>query len=869
MRLAPGIRVGNYEVIDILGTGGMGEVYRAHDPRLKRDVAIKTLPEEFAADPDRIARFQREAEVLASLNHVNIASIYEIEEISDSRFLILELVEGETLAQRIARGPMALDEALRVANEICEGIEAAHAKNVIHRDLKPANIKFTAGDHIKLLDFGLARIFEQQPALATTHSLPTFVTTRKAVLGTAAYMSPEQARGWNVDKRTDIWAFGCVLYEMLTGRQAFGGDTESDTIAAILSADPDMGLLPSSTPTRIANLIQHCLEKDPHFRLQNIEEARQEIGKGMRHAVHVAGLELSRRWAAMIMIAVFMLCALTFVAGIGIENSRKPGQTTWSGSLLVGGSTVAWGPRVSPDGRRVAFIVMLDAQTHVALMDAETGVWDVLTKRPEQGVRIHAAWARDGSKIYFTRGTTQGVNIYSIPAVGGEERLVLDNAHFPEPLPDGSLLVTRSASDGKAQLYRFWPERNRIEPLPAYLTASALDPFAPVRAFADGSEAVFFGRSTASKGNDSEAHVQIINLESKQIRQIDENLGVNGALWPVSVDREHSVLSDAPAEDLHRVVAIDRKTGARPRVLFTLTGRFSGIDMADNGSIFVDQQNNTLEIVKIDPAGGSLQRIARAETYSLRSHTIELPDGRVVLPGLISGRPRLLVAKTNKLATPLVDTTEETSEPITVVGKDLVAFLMGSGERSSIALASLSDRRILRRIVVPDAASITQLASSSDGATLYYIHDHTLWEVSVAGGTPRRMTSANSIAVHPNGKEIVAQRIGANLSVHLFRICLLSGNEEEIEIADDVRLGDVPLASNAVNSDGKILVTTALDAMTWYWQVSILDPHTGKAAHIPTNFAGDILYAGWTPDGQILAAGVNTEGSIWRFRPAE
>src|SRR5262249_11473802 len=212
------------------------------------------------------------------------------------------------------------------------------------------------------------------------------------------------------------------------------------------------------------------------------------------------------------------------------------------------------GPRVSPDGRRVAFIVMIDAQTQVALMDAETGTWDVLTKRQEPGIRIHASWARDGSKIYFTRGSTEGVNIYSIPSVGGEERLVLDNAYFPEPLADGSLLVTRAKGTDQPQLYRFWPEGNRMEPLGVYLS-SALDPLVPIRAFADGKEAAFFGRIMTSTGLDAEPHMYTIDLESKETRRVDSDLGVNAALWPVSVDSDRAVLSDSPAGDLHRVVS--------------------------------------------------------------------------------------------------------------------------------------------------------------------------------------------------------------------------------------------------------------------------------------------------------------------------
>jgi eukaryotic-like serine/threonine-protein kinase len=867
LRLGPGVRVGTYEIIGVLGAGAMGEVYRARDTKLKRDVAIKALPEEFARDAGRIARFQREAEVLASLNHANIAGIYELAESGESRFLILELVEGETLAERVARGPMPLDEVLPIAIQVCEAIEAAHEKNIIHRDLKPANIKLTPGGTVKLLDFGLALIFEAEPREVSRVSIsPTRMTIGGVVLGTAAYMSPEQARGTAVDKRTDIWAFGCVLFEMLTGCQAFVGETVSDIIAAILSRSPDMSALPKVTPRPIHDVIRRCVEKDPRLRLHDIADARIQISETVnapKEPIHIHRAP-KKRTAVLVVLGV-LLSLLTFIIGMRLENSRDE-PPSWSGSLLVGGSTIAWGPRVSPDGRTVAFIVMVDAQTQVALMDAESGSWDVLTKRPESGVRLHASWSRDGSKLYFTRGSTAGVNVYSIPAVGGEERLVLDNAYFPEPLPDGSLLITRSERGGQPQLYRFWPDDGRMEALPVFLT-KGLDPLVPVRAFADGKEAVFFGRTMTPQGLDAQPDLHAIDLSSKAMRKLASNLGVNADLWPVSVDAGHSVLSDSPSGDLHRVVAIDRGDGVSSKLLFTLTGRFSGLDAAKDGTVFVDQQNNTLDVLKINPSGASVQRVARTETSFLRSHTVEVPDGRVIVPALVSGRPRLMLTKTNKLATSLIDTAEETSGPISVVGGENVAFLLGSGPAKSVAIASLTDRRLIRRIAVPNAASIVQLSASADGKTLYYVSTNTVFEVSSAGGEPRQIALANSFAVDSRHGEMILQRVGSDLSVRLFRMPLSGGSEEEIKINDSVRMGDVALAANAVGNDGKILVTTALDASTWYWQVSVFDPKTGDAKHIPTDFAGDILYAGWTTDGQILAMGVNTEGSIWRFRP--
>jgi serine/threonine protein kinase len=280
MSLAPGTRLGAYEITAPIGAGGMGEVYRARDTRLNRDVAIKVLPEAFATDPERLARFKREAHVLASLNHPHIATIYGLEETENASALILELVEGPTLADRIAQGLIPLDEALPIAKQICEALEAAHERGIIHRDLKPANIKLTPDGTVKVLDFGLAKP-TSGPANTTTSLSPTItspaMTMAGVLLGSAAYMSPEQAKGREADKRSDVWGFGCVLYEMLTGERAFEGEDTSDTLAAVLRAEPDWKKLPAYTPPRLHRLLQRCLRRDPKNRLHDIGDARLEI----------------------------------------------------------------------------------------------------------------------------------------------------------------------------------------------------------------------------------------------------------------------------------------------------------------------------------------------------------------------------------------------------------------------------------------------------------------------------------------------------------------------------------------------------------------------------------------------------------------
>jgi serine/threonine protein kinase len=280
MSLESGAQFGIYKIVSPLGAGGMGEVYRAADTKLDRQVALKVLPEAMGQDPERVARFEREAKVLASLNHLHIAAIYGFEEAAGKQFLILELVEGPTLEDRLQAGPLMVDESLDIARQIAEALEAAHEKNVIHRDLKPANVKITPDGTVKVLDFGLAKALTEESTEEDRGTSPTITrdfTQPGVILGTAAYMSPEQARGRAVDKRTDIWSFGCVLYECLTADSIFQGETVSDSLAAILHNEPDWERLPADTPPTVQLLLRRCLAKDHRQRLRDIGDVRLEL----------------------------------------------------------------------------------------------------------------------------------------------------------------------------------------------------------------------------------------------------------------------------------------------------------------------------------------------------------------------------------------------------------------------------------------------------------------------------------------------------------------------------------------------------------------------------------------------------------------
>ena len=373
MTLAVGTKLGPYEIVGALGAGGMGEVYRARDARLNRDVALKILPDLFALDPDRIARFTREAQLLASLNHPNIAAIYGFE---DGRALALELVEGPTLADRIAQGPIPLDEALPIARQVCEALDAAHEQGIIHRDLKPANVKVRPDGAVKVLDFGLAKLTGPADAggfsAAGVSNSPTMMASMQGtILGTAAYMSPEQAKGKEADRASDVWAFGCVLYEMLTGRRAFEGDSVSEILAGVLKSEPDWHPLPA-LPEGITRLLRRCLQKDHKRRLRDIREARLEIDEAQNEPVNAVP-EMharSRRRERLVWLTALALVTIVAAAIVLGRWGAAPSTTPLPEMRVEINTPPTTDPTslaISADGQTLAFVATSDGQPHLWL----------------------------------------------------------------------------------------------------------------------------------------------------------------------------------------------------------------------------------------------------------------------------------------------------------------------------------------------------------------------------------------------------------------------------------------------------------------------------------------------------------------------
>jgi serine/threonine protein kinase/Tol biopolymer transport system component len=405
MALTVGTQLGSHEITALLGKGGMGEVYRARDLKLKREVAIKILPDEFSRDPDRLSRFQREAEVLASLNHPNIAGIYDLEEASGFRYLVLELVEGETLAERIQRSPVPVEEALTIAKSICEALEAAHEKGIIHRDLKPANVKITPDGKLKLLDFGLAKAIENSPTNTTLSNSPTMVsgTMGGVILGTVAYMSPEQARGHDLDQRTDIFALGCVLYEILTGRSAFGGEDVAETLSRILQSQPDWTLLPTNVQPRIRELLRLCLQKEAKRRRQAIGDVRIDIEEALSEPSTPIAVpwQKSPRVSIVLAAAVLLVVALAISGAIRLRETPIPSLPEMRLQIETPSKSSPLEFALSPDGRYIVFVASGDGPERLWL-------------RTLDNTRAQAVAGTDGARYPFWSADSRSIGYFAL-----------------------------------------------------------------------------------------------------------------------------------------------------------------------------------------------------------------------------------------------------------------------------------------------------------------------------------------------------------------------------------------------------------------------------------------------------------------------
>jgi serine/threonine-protein kinase len=610
MSLVVGTRLGPYEVTGSLGAGGMGEVYRARDSELGREVALKVLPAAFHGDPDRLARFQREAQVLASLNHPCIAAIHGLDRSSGVPTLVLELVEGETLADRLVHGPLPLDEAVAIAKQIADALESAHDRGIVHRDLKPANVKVRPDGTVKVLDFGLAKAMEpaavnRPSGIAATMS-PTMVspamTQAGFIIGTAAYMAPEQAKGRDVDARADIWAFGCVVYEMLTGRRAFPGDDVTDTLAAVVLRDPDWSALPASTPQAVRRLLIRCLRKDPKQRLHHIVDARQELDEPLNEVAvaSVAPVPQRRyvRLALEILVASVLIAIAVWQTMRASRTSQSQGPIRFSispprdmqvpdeGNPLV---------RVSADGSRLVlkYGVGPDAQLFTRRFDEDTA-------KPLAGTeRGHSPFfSPDGKWIAFTVDQ----RLKKIAADGGATVTVGESSFGGGTwAPDDTIIYTPNYSSG---LWRVSSSGGTPRKLTEPTTADGeLGHFWP-QMLPGGMHVLFTSFRTPAE----QSRIEVYSLENGT-RTVLLDGGFNGqfvASGHLLFARSTTVM--AVRVDLNRLATIGQPVPVIAGVAVTLPNGHAQYHVSDSGTLaYVTQSALTSprQLVWIDRSGRS------------------------------------------------------------------------------------------------------------------------------------------------------------------------------------------------------------------------------------------------------------------------
>jgi len=697
MPLSPGDKLGHFEVLSLLGRGGMGEVYRARDTKLKRDVALKVLPDAFARDPERMARFQREAEVLASLNHTNIAHIYGVEE----RALVMELVEGEA-----PKGPMPFDDAWHIASQIAAALEYAHDKGIIHRDLKPANIKVTPDGTVKLLDFGLAKAFTNRGEARSSDSpenSPTLTigaTEVGVILGTAAYMSPEQARGKVVDKRADIWSFGVVLYELLTGERLFKGEDTSDTLAQVLTKEPDLG----KVPPKARKLLLRCLEKDPKKRLRDIGEASFLL----EDAVASAPSHSRLGWAAGVLAA-----ALAVLAGWGFlrtpPTEPKP-VSRWTVPLdvpvfsaIIGGLGEA-GVALSHDGTQLAY--MSGGQIWVRALDQLEG-------KPVPGAEgRRPIFSPDGQWLAYLPSSAGAIK--KIPVNGGSPTVLCQDATYFGASwgADGTIVFTGSkglmrvaASGGKCEPVTMADSQKEIHRWPQILP---------------GGQAVAFAISTP--GDPGNAHLAVVELKSGKI-QVFENTGTSvryatsghllyvrgGTLFAVPFDIKRLAMAgpEAPVAD---------------GVHYNFTGGYADYTLSDSGLLVYSGEVRTKSpstLAWMDRKGNPQPLAAPSRAYS-QIHIS--PDGKRAVVTVDSGAPGygdLWIYDLEQGSLSRFTSGDSNSAPVWMPDGQRIAFFSYLGKRGIFwvaADATGTPAQLLasaNQIVIPTSWT-------PDGKTLFY-----------------------------------------------------------------------------------------------------------------------------------------------------
>jgi eukaryotic-like serine/threonine-protein kinase len=784
-----GRTLSHYRITSAIGAGGMGEVYRATDTALGRDVAIKVLPAEVAGDPERLSRFRREAHMLASLNHPNIAAIYGLEESDGKPFIALELVEGEDLKERLARGPIPIGEALEIAEQIAEGLEEAHSKGIVHRDLKPANVKLSSDGRVKVLDFGLAKAWAGEPGDSRSSGpmvsqSPTFArtgTVAGVILGTAAYMSPEQARGRPVDRRADVWAFGVLLWEMLTGRTLFDGPTVTDVIAAVVTKEPDLGALPADTPRAVRRLLSRCLRKDPRTRLPDIGAARLELQDTIAGTTAEpetsAALEGATRaerrnrrrewaWAGVALVAASLAGVLAFVHFR--ETEPPPSRVArFTVDAPDGWSWLVdfhW-PVPSPDGRQLVFPAVREG---AGIGDsAVTTLWlralDSLTSRPVAGTEgaQFPMWSPDGRSVaFFTAKELRRVNLDDgtvqrvcvLPA-GGLSGQVTGGTWSPS----GTILF--AAGGGNARIYAIPAAGGDAKPLTTVDSARGEAHHHFPQFLPDGRRFFF-----AVGGQEGTAGLYLASLEAPDERQ---------RLVPGWVRRVYA--------DGHLFFAADGALMAHPFDLRTMALRGDPVVVASSVSTwqanpnigwFGVSQGGTLGYKSQGTAGSEVQLTWRDRTGAevgtlgtpgtIGQLTLS-PDERNVALEILSaeGQHQLWVMEVARgVASRLTLTAGDMRDPVWAPDSRSLVFIARTDKGPELRRKGLRAGDV--ETVVADAAieNIPESWLASDDTLLVVRRnpqtaDQTVWALPLAGGEAEPVLTASRLdepQISPDGR---------------------------------------------------------------------------------------------------------------------
>jgi len=851
MPLTAGSRLGPYEIVAALGAGGMGEVYRARDTRLRRDVALKILPSDVAADPSRRIRFEHEARATAALNHPNIVAVYDVGSENDLFFMVSELVDGETLRGARPGQRRTLDWAVQIAT----GLAAAHAAGIVHRDLKPENILITRDGRIKILDFGLAKV-AAEPAAASETATLTVHTEPGVVLGTVGYMSPEQVKGQPADHRSDIFSFGAILYELIAGNRAFRGDTAVETMTAILKTDPPELV---EGPSGLRQIVNHCLEKDPANRFQSARDLAFALGAispsgSQSNVVPLAMPSMWKRRAMQLVAAVLLLAG-----GVAAARLFSPGRPSpsWSGGIL-GGPEMALDPRLSPDGHLLAFQAFDRGITQVAVMKPETGNWSILTHDRSRGSANRLSWSPDGGNIYYERFSDVAQGVYSVPVLGGEERLIVENAGRPEALPDGSLLLVKRNAHRQSQLYRFWPDNGRLQDLQVVLPGP-YDTTFNVRVFDNGKKAITYGAVPGREADgDRLLIVDVATGTSTPLQTRGAHVALAGAA--VTPDGKSFILA-VPAGSLTRIVSIPISGRSQEQTLFTVANDVWYLDASRDGTIYASVLDRPFEIVRRTLDGKQVEPIASFAKQALPDILAVLPDGRAVTTALLSGKSRVVVVERGKDSLPLIATSEETSGPIALVGLRQVAVMIGATPRHVIALVDTVTGRVTGRVST-DKGEVESLASSPDGRTLFFSAGGSVWSMPSAGGDTRLVRAGDDVVMDPSGRHLVI-KLADSSKLRFFRVFLDGRPEQEITTDGSLPIMNYPPSPGALNADGRLLVPLT-DA--WFNHPATLDTLSGRITRLPSDEVSDYHSMAWLPDGRILALHVGLRSTLWRFQ---